>query len=129
MTTHAEEYWRDTRGLRVLWAGVLLGPAAWAVNLQANYTLATFACEGWWPLTMHAVTIVSIGVALSGAWLGWRSWQALEPLEREKATLSRSHRIDRSRFMALSGIVLSLYFALTIAAQWIPTFMLAPCHY
>jgi len=126
---HAEEHWREPRALRILCTGVLIGPAVWAVNLQTNYTLATFACEGRWPLLLHAVTILSLLVAGGGAWLSWRAWQAIGGAPYDAGEHEPRDRIARTRFMAASGFVLSAFFMLTIAAQWIPTFFQEPCHY
>jgi hypothetical protein len=127
MSTHAEHYWRESKGLLTLWAGVLLGPTAWALNLQTNYTLSAFACEGAWPLVLHAVSLATLVMSGAGFWIAWRSWQALrDPGQTEGP---RSHRIERSRFMAAGGILLSAYFGLTIFAQWLPTFLVPPCVY
>lgn len=129
MTTHAEEYWREPRGLLTLWAGVLLGPIGWAINLQTNYTLSVFACDGAWPLVLHAVTIASLAIAGAGIWLGWRSWQALGGAGYDAGEAEPNDRLAPSRFMAASGCVLSAFFAIAIVAQWIPMFFQDPCRY
>jgi hypothetical protein len=105
------------------WAGVLLGPAAWALHLQASYMLATFACEDVWRITFHVTALVTLALALAGAYIGRANWRA------SRRTGPEGLRVDRSRFMALSGIVLSLFFALVIVAQWIPTLFIEPCRY
>jgi hypothetical protein len=33
----------------------------------------------------------------------------------------------RARFMALSGLILSAFFALVILAMWLPVWILGPC--
>lgn len=129
MATRAEDYWREPRTLRVLWAGVLIAPAAWAFNLQANYTLATFACEGRWPLLIHAISVVSLAVALAGMWIAWGSWRNAGGAGADTGEHEPRDRVARSRFMAAAGFVLSAFFALVIVAQWIPAFFQDPCHY
>jgi hypothetical protein len=115
--------WQEPRTLLSQWAGVLLGPLGWALHLQVSYTLATFACDDPWRLSVHAMFVASLAIALAGAYIGWRNWQASQEAGPE------GNRLERSRFMAVSGIVLSAFFALVIVAQWIPTLFMEPCRY
>lgn len=115
--------WLEPRTLLAQWAGVLLGPIGWALNLQVSYTLAAFACEDVWRLSVHGTTAVTLAIALAGLSVGWSNWKASRDAGPE------GDRIDRSRFMAVAGIGLSAFFALVIVAQWIPTLFLEPCRY
>jgi hypothetical protein len=115
--------WQEPATLVSQWAGVLLGPAAWALHLQVSYTLATFACEDVWRLTLHATFLVTLALALTGAYIGRANWRASRQAQPEGL------RLDRSRFMAVAGIALSLFFAIVIVAQWIPTLFIEPCRY
>lgn len=117
------ERWQEPRTLLSQWAGVLLGPLGWALHLQVSYTLATFACEDVYRLSLHATSLVSLLIAFAGLYFGWRNWQA----SRDAAP--PGHRVARSRFMAASGVALSVFFAIVIVAQWIPMFFLEPCRY
>jgi uncharacterized membrane protein YidH (DUF202 family) len=117
------ERWQEPTTLLSQWAGVLLGPLGWALHLQVSYTLAAFACEDVWRLTLHATFLVSMAIALAGLYFGWTNWQA------SKHAVPEGHRVSRSRFMAVAGIGLSAFFAVVIVAQWIPTLFLEPCRY
>ena len=123
----AEDYWREPGAPLLLWAGLFVAPAAWALNLQANHMLSAFACEGWWRPAFHVVTLITVSIALTGVWLAWRSWQTLRDADGRQEVRALRHRIERSRFMAAAGLVLSAYFALTIMAQWIPALFIEPC--
>jgi hypothetical protein len=123
MTETLGERWQEPRTLLRQWAGVLLGPLGWALHLQVSYTLATFACEDVWRLTLHTTFVVSLAIALAGFYVAWGNWQA------SKGAAPEGHRLDRSRFMAVSGIGLSAFFAVVIVAQWIPTLFIEPCRY
>lgn len=94
-----------------LWAGILAGPIAFAINLQLRYALVHWACESGsrWVLLWIAVPLFLICVA--GAFLA-RTGLAGSP---------------RMRFMAYGGLMLSAIFAITILASMIPDFYLSPC--
>ena len=49
-----------TADARLLWVGLLAGPVAWAVQLQAAYAMAAWACDGGpaWPL--HLTSLVCL---------------------------------------------------------------------
>lgn len=115
--------WQQPGMLLAQWAGVLLGPFGWALHLQVSYTLATFACDHPWRLSVHVIAVAALALALGGAALGWRNWRVSRDAPGE------GHRVQRSRFMALAGILLGAYFALVIVAQWIPTLFIEPCRY
>lgn len=119
----ARERWLEPRTLLSQWAGVLLGPAAWALHLQVSYTLAALACDDAWRFSIHAMTALSLVVALTGLYVARRNWQA------SLGGAPDGHRLDRSRFMAIAGLGLSAFFAIVITAQWIPTLFLEPCRY
>ncbi len=107
----------------LLWLGFLAGPLAWALQLQVNYMLTPSACEAkqeWW---LHLVSLSALLLAGLGALTGWRSWRRLGPGSQEKGDM----RSSRARFMALGGVVLSLFFALVIVALEIPNLILVVC--
>lgn len=101
---------------RTLWAGVLLPPAAWAISLCVNYFLSSVACDGAWPLSLHVVTVVSLGIVVAGGVLAWR-------VRTDDATDGSG----REQFMAIGGLALAAIFAFTILAQWWPAFWIEPC--
>ena len=101
-----------------LWFGILSGPVAWAINLQLRYALVSWACgrKAGWFFTLIGLPFFL--VCCAGAFAAWRGWTR----GREEGSFP-----DRVRFMALSGLALSLIFALTIVASTIPDFFLRPC--
>lgn len=98
-----------------LWFGNLSGPIALIINFQLRYALVPYACESGnrWMLT--AISFPLLFVALLGTLVSWR------------ALYAEDGDVMRIRFMALSGIGLSLLFALSIAAMMIPDFYFRPC--
>lgn len=124
MQAHSEERWSDSRTLRSLWLGLGLAPLAWAVNLQASYSVSALGCTTTWLVVMHLVTVAALSGCGLGAWISWKNWHATGEGPEHEGT-----RRGRSRFMAISGLLFSGYFGLAILAQWIPTFVIEPCRY
>jgi len=94
-----------------LWSGIFAGPIAWGIDLQLRYALVPWACATGRMGTLTLISIPLLLVSLSGGLLSWRGMQSDE----------------RSRFMGLSGLALSLAFSLTIVAMTIPDFILRRC--
>jgi hypothetical protein len=104
--------------------GVAGAPIAWAIRLMVNLALASSAClpssslPGE-PLTgrgayiaMLGVDVTALVIALAAAFLAYRDWRST------KAEKPGSHQHllkvgeGRARFLALSGTIVSLGFAL-----------------
>jgi hypothetical protein len=120
----SHERWR----LAALWAGLLTGPIVWLGLLEVNYVLAYVACEARSKWFMH----LAIGIALLlVAAAGWAARVASvgNTLAGETRTppLSDDTRLQRSRWMSLAGVALSLWFILVILAMEVPLLMLREC--
>ena len=121
--THQDpySYWEQT-GLVLLWFGVLAGPAAVATNMFAGYALTKWACASGHTFVLTAIALVTLSLALSGAWVGWTCRQRLLDANDDGGRI-----IDRSYFAALVAIGLSLITGLAIVLQAFPHFVLSPC--
>jgi TRAP-type C4-dicarboxylate transport system permease small subunit len=106
-----------------LWAGLLLAPAAFLTNLELGYLFVYASCPAGSALSVHVVHAVCLLVALAGAAIAWQAWQTVGGAWPDQ----EGGKEGRTRFMAGLGLYTSLGFALTIVAQWIPTFALHPC--
>lgn len=114
---------REGRGVAALWFAVLAGPLAWMLGLNAGYGLVRVACARDGMLYLHAISLLTLLLALAGGWVARREWKRSggEWPGEEGGTL------PRSRFMAALGLLASGLFALVIVAQWIASFFLNPC--
>ena len=110
----AERRFREPRGIARLWAGLLLAPAAWALQMAATYAVIPALCRA---NASGALLVVISGlgllVALGGlafAFLNWRDagkgWRA-----------TGKAAVDRARFMAVTGGLLAAYVTVIIAVQ------------
>lgn len=112
-----------TPGAGRLWTGALAGPIAWLLNLGLSYLLTDWSCNTGHEIVIHLVNLVALLVALAGAALAWSIWEGAAP----SGPTGAPPPIGRVRFMALSGMILSLLFALAIIAQGVPPFILNAC--
>jgi cytochrome c biogenesis factor len=113
----------DAPEIRALWAGVLLAPVAFLLNLELAYAVVPHACSSQNRLPVHLVHLVCLLIALVGGAFALRSWRSCG----ETWPGEEGGAVSRSRFMAGLGLLLSVLFALVIVAQWIPSFVLSPC--
>jgi hypothetical protein len=109
-------------GLR-LWLGILLPPAAWAIQLQTVYLTSETGCRSNDFTANHLVSVFAILLSTIGGVIAWSSW--LESGKGWKA--EDAGTISRSRFMAILGMLLGGLFTLLIFAQWLPTLFGVPC--
>lgn len=113
----------DAKELWTLWAGQLLAPIAFLLNLELAYALVPAACSRGSELLVHGAHAVCLVLAALGTLAAWRSWRSTG----ETWPGGAGGRLARSRFLAGTGLLLSLLFVLVILAQWIPSFVLNPC--
>jgi hypothetical protein len=106
-----------------LWYGVLAGPFAWALDLEASYMMVQTACDTGRPLLLHLASLATFLACLAGLAVSWRAWVRLQG--GELSTSRGTSTGSRQRFLAASGMVLSTGFALVIVATEIPNLFLA----
>jgi hypothetical protein len=105
----ARTYWDDI-GLVKLVAAVFIGPVAWGLNLEINYSLVKWACDSGRPSVLTLVSVVALIIVVLGLALSWRAWTELH----HQADLRGGRVVDRSYFLALAGLGLNALFALLI---------------
>jgi hypothetical protein len=118
----ARSYWEGS-GLARLIGGFLAGPAAFGISLMANYSLVKPACAAGSTLVLTAVSVGALAVTCAGALVSWRCWQQLHDL----GTTEGGRIVDRSYFIAVTGMVLNGFFVLLIAVMIVPHYVLSPC--
>lgn len=110
-------------GILGLLYGAIAGPLA-ALYMQAiAYAGVQWACGHRNPIVVHIIPIVFILLGVIAVWLSWRDWNAVGRISRaEGATIS-----DRTRFVALSGLMLSSFSVVVMLALWLPMIVFNPC--
>lgn len=104
------------------WLAFLGGPVVWSGAFFVSYALVPTICQrgGLWIL--QVIPVVGFCLILGAGGLAWRNWTRLAGQEGDP-----ERRVERGRFMALGGIILSVGFGLLMIAQLIPTFAVHPC--
>jgi hypothetical protein len=101
------------RHVASLWAGVLIGPAAFAIDLEARYALVHYTCVNHAAWVMWLITIATLALTLFGLLCSWWGYVGAG--------------FSPSRFMAISGFFIGGMFALAIVAMAIPDLLMRAC--
>lgn len=123
MTKKAKKEFGEQRGVCWLLTGLLAAPLAFLTQLTVNYAVVPRACSSGHTYAPHLVTILFLLVALAGGFVAWRNWQAAGRVEPGEG----GGVVERSRFIAVVGLLLAGLITLVFIAQWIPQFLISPC--
>ncbi|MBV9437665.1 MAG: hypothetical protein JOZ44_16520 [Acidobacteria bacterium] len=106
-----------------VWWGLAAGPISWAISEGLNYALTQHACSTGHVYVLRVTSIVFFLLALSG----FASSSAANRGVPENARVKGHAPKDRAYFLSMVGIVTSLFFALIVAAESIPHWVMSPC--
>jgi hypothetical protein len=110
------------RRLVELWIGSVVPPVVALVTLTTKYSLVHLACRLGRILPLHLVSAVALLLVAAAGIIAWRSYRC------SAGDSSFTHSVlERSRFMAAVGVLISGLFVLVIIAFWIPDFFVGPC--
>jgi hypothetical protein len=104
-------------------AALFAGAAAWAVQQQAGYVVASWICGAGAGPPVWILTAVSLVLLLAG---GWVSWQALKPLLTDNR-IEASDLWRPRRFLGLVALMAALLFLFTILLQAAAAVFLPGC--
>jgi hypothetical protein len=116
---------RDRINLGTLWFGLVAAPLAWSVQMLASSALVGRDCypheiplatplwRGLWPVLL-GICLVCIAVAISGGVTALRSWQQTRQEHPDSVHGLLTRGEGRTRFMAMSGVLISLLFLLAL---------------
>jgi hypothetical protein len=112
------------------WPGILglaygfVGAPLAALYMQVvAYAGVQWSCGHRNPITIHVIPVAFILLGVVAVWLSWRDWSAVGRLTRaEGVTVS-----DRTRFVAISGLMLSTFSVVLMLALWLPMIVFDPC--
>lgn len=104
-------------------SGVVVGYAlfggilAWMAHLIGQSALNGWVCRTGqlWP--MHAITAVTLAVTLHALWVSWG-------ISRDPASAAS---IQAARFLGSAALVINVFNAVLIVAEWIPVLVIHPC--
>lgn len=119
----AKEPLSEGKGLLALWGGVLIAPAAYFFQLCVAYGMVNWVCRNGYSLLITLVTIIALSLCAFGAYLAWSCWKQVGTEYSEDI----GDAVNRSRFMAVGGLILSALFFVSILAQEIPNWIVGAC--
>lgn len=99
----------------LLWISILTGPTAFAIAFQSRYALVQWACGNHKDWVLHVIALTALIACVGSAAIAWAAFVRLD------------QPLQRARFMAISGFIISGIFALALIANWIPQFFFHPC--
>jgi hypothetical protein len=99
----------------------LAGPLAFAIDLSGSYLLVPHARGAHSKLAMHLVTLLALAVLGAGAAAAVRVLRA--PAAGARRLEERV--AERSRFLALGGLLLCAFFLGVVAAEALPKLLLS----
>jgi hypothetical protein len=132
---------------RMLWFGLVGGPAAWSVQTLVNLPLASHACfPALFPLAtsetpglrglVFVVSIAAVLVSVAAAACAWRAWTRTRNEHQDNSGHAQIHSRraavletgeGRTRFMALAGVLTSFTFILVSVIHLSSVFLVTPC--
>lgn len=124
----------------MLWFGLFGAAAAWSVLEVVNYSIAAHACYpgmfplhvpimgkgGLWGITI-AVTVVTLGVAVAAGIVAWGAYRQTRTETGGDSGWALETGEGRTRFMALSGVMMSSVIIVDILFHLGTILVLSPC--
>ncbi|HLH12619.1 MAG TPA: hypothetical protein VKV77_12175 [Methylovirgula sp.] len=124
----------------LLFFGLLIGPAAWSLQLVTNYALAAYRCYPddmpratilpnwhWSSPTILAINVIAAILALVGAAISVQNWRAARAEEGASISETLGEGVGRTAFLALWGIMTGLGFFAAIIFDTIALSMVPQC--
>src|SRR3954469_5631597 len=99
MSEPLEVQFREGRRVTQLWAGILLGPIAWAIDFVLSYAVIHHECSIGAMRWLVLSSSIAVFVSLWAAYLGWDSKRRLPDAPMHGGTV-----LARSRAMAVAGV-------------------------
>jgi hypothetical protein len=107
------------------WPALLLAPSLALTNLSITYALVTPSCAAQHRFAMHLVPALMLLACLFCTWLAWLNWRSEH--RPPDALSERDDAATRPPFVAMVSCAVGALSALTVLAQWFPTWILSPC--
>jgi len=115
-----------------VWPALLVAPGLALAHLSTAFALVTPLCGAQNEALLHALSAVSLVIALVltvVAWSAWRRTVAGVDLPGRGVTASESvEQRARASFLALVATLVGALSTLVIAAMWLPVAVLPACN-
>lgn len=102
-----------------LWLLVFAAPAAWLVDVGANFAFSTQACAQPWSLAPALISLVALIASGAASILLWARFHAMRAIQPPASPVYQ--------IVAIGGSLLNAAFALFLVAESIPVILLPNC--
>lgn len=124
----------DKGRYRMLWFGLVAGPAAWAVHVSVVSAFAGWACadgtlalgpvsEGGVRAILAGLTAVAIGFVIAGLVVAWRNWN----WARDGSQGTEATSANTAAFMAISGLLVGALSLVGMIYSIVPQIFVEEC--
>ncbi len=118
---------QETQIVRSKWRlpfGFFAGPVLWAIQIIVGYGMVTVSCNigNKWPV--YVTVGLSALIVLIAAIVAYGAWHSIVDTSLWMET---NETQDTTRFLIVSGFLVSLLFFLLILATFVAAFFLSPC--
>lgn len=105
------------------WLAVLVPAIAMLVHVGLGYAVVNWACAKGSRALVHVTALVTLLAAMAAGLAARAEWRRGGGRRAD----AEPDAAARARFLGVLGMASSALFSLTIAAQWVANFFLAPC--
>jgi hypothetical protein len=91
---------------------------------MVRYSLVHWTCNTQQTVVLKLISVVTLLLVIGGGVVAWRALQQLP----SSGPTDGGRPVDRSRFMAIAGMLSSALFVLVVIASAIPPWVLDACH-
>ena len=107
------------------WTLLLAAPSLWLVELNVMYWLVPLACRMQETTLITLSNLVFLALTLGIGLLAWRNWSSVG--RAWPSSDDDDVKVQRSRFMAVMGLLSAGLFGLFIIANLLPLFVIPAC--
>jgi hypothetical protein len=93
------------------------------VEFIISYSITQHACSTGHHWELHLLSLLSGTAAAGATFIAYRNLRLTSEKERSDGGMP----LDRTRFMAITGLMISAFFFVVIIAEAVPRFILSPC--
>lgn len=99
-----------------IWYGLIVAPLLALGDQSVAYAVVSWSCAHQTVVAIHLVHLLFLIAAALGAWLAFNAWHAGERTKEQA-----------SHGLAAVALAIATLSTLTIAAMWIPAWMISAC--
>jgi hypothetical protein len=123
MRADVDRSYLSNSGSVALWYAFLGAPICWFAEQLVNYPAVPFACSHKTILPLLIINLVGMALTIGSGVVAYSIWNDVGPeLPGEHAT-----RTDRTRMMAVIGMMFSGLFTAVVVGHFISILVLGPC--